>query len=101
MAEGLGVRGVVGEGWVQGLFFRVRGVGFKVGVRRVYDAWFRVRGSVLGTLVFGMFFEPFADTGAKERGPELGPSLIKLVSPNTGRQSHAIRGMQKLKMRLY
>ena len=27
------------------------------------------------TLVFGMFFELFDDTGAKERGPELGPSL--------------------------
>ena len=24
-----------------------------------------------------MFFELFADTGAKERGPELGPSLTK------------------------
>ena len=27
--------------------------------------------------MFGMFFELFADAGAKERGPELGPSLIE------------------------
>jgi len=26
-----------------------------------------------------MLFELFADTGAKERGPELGPSLMKVV----------------------
>ena len=31
-----------------------------------------------------MFFELFADTGAKERGPELGPFLTKL-SPCGGR----------------
>ena len=29
------------------------------------------------TCVSGMFFELFADIGAKERGPELGPSLTK------------------------
>ena len=27
-----------------------------------------------------MFFELFADTGAKERGPELGPSLTRVSS---------------------
>ena len=30
------------------------------------------------TCVFGAFFELFADTGAKERGPELGPSLTNM-----------------------
>ena len=33
---------------------------------------------------FGMSFELFADTGAKERGPELGPSLAKVVQPEFG-----------------
>ena len=28
-----------------------------------------------------MFFELFADTGAKDRGPELGPSLTNVGSP--------------------
>ena len=28
--------------------------------------------------MFGIFFELFADTGAKERSPELGPSLTKI-----------------------
>jgi len=30
-----------------------------------------------------MFFELFADTGAKERGPKLGPSLTRLSQPRS------------------
>ena len=37
-----------------------------------------------------MFFELFARTGAKKRGPELGPSLTNTVRPIGGRSERAL-----------